>query len=358
MAVHFEKLKVKAIKKETPDCVSIVFDVPESRRKDFAFREGQNITLKKIINGQDIRRSYSICNAPHESELKVAVKTMNGGLFSTFANNELRVGDELEVLPPTGNFTAKTLDTARHHLAIAAGSGITPVISIIKHTLAQHPNSTFTLIYGNRNRHSIIFFEELEGLKNRYTDRFNLINILSREITDIPLHHGRITPEKLEELSAIVDYEKMDNIYLCGPEELIFSGRDYFLEKNIDKSKIHFELFTVPGQATTGVSKPVAKKVTEGEQSAISIRLDGRTFSFSLERDGQSILDAALQQGADLPYACKGGVCCSCRAKVVEGEVEMDVNYALEEDEVEQGFVLTCQSHPRSEKVVIDFDAR
>ena len=358
MAVHFHKLKIKSIKKETPDCVSINFDVPPELSEYFTYREGQNITVRQVINNEEIRRSYSICSAPFENELKVAVKTLEGGLFSSYANTKLKAGDVLEVMPPTGNFSARIDAKTKHNLAIAAGSGITPVISIIKHTLATSSGSTFTLIYGNRNRNSIIFFEELEGLKNKYLERFNFINILSREITDIPVHHGRIDAEKLESLKPVVNYAEMDNIYICGPEALIFNSKDYFEKIGINKSKIHFELFTVPGET---VKEKLAVKTTEagtGKTSKIAIRLDGRTFEFNLAENGESILDAALQQGADLPYACKGGVCCSCRAKVIEGKVEMDVNYALEEDEVAAGFVLTCQSHPRTEKVVIDFDAR
>ncbi len=358
MAVHFHKLKIKQIRKETPDCVSINFDVPTELSEYLSFREGQNITIRQVVNGEEIRRSYSICAAPYEKELKVAVKAMDGGRFSNFANAELKAGDELEVMPPTGNFYARLGEGAKHNLAIAAGSGITPVISIIKHTLATVADSTFTLIYGNRNRNSIIFFEELEGIKNKYLHRFNFINILSREVTDVPLHHGRIDAGKLSALAGLVDYKKMDNIYICGPEALIFGSSEFFQGLGIPKSKIHFELFTVPGETVKEKSSVKIDTKTVGKMSNISIKLDGRTFDFNLSQGGESILDAALQQGADLPYACKGGVCCSCRAKVIEGKVDMDVNYALEEDEVEAGFVLTCQSHPRTDKVVIDFDAR
>ncbi len=358
MAVHFHKLKIRQIKKETPDCVSINFEVPAELGEYFAFREGQNITIRQVLNGEELRRSYSICAAPHEKELKVAVKAMEGGIFSNYANTGLKAGDELDVMPPTGNFFARITENATHNLAIAAGSGITPVISIIKHTLAVVPGSTFTLIYGNRNRNSIIFFEELEGLKNKYLDRFNLINILSREITDAPIHHGRIDEQKLASLGTLIDYKKMDNIYICGPEALIFGSSAYLQQLGIPKSKIHFELFTVPGEIKKQKPGTVQDAKTDGKVSKILIKLDGRTFDFALAQNGESILDAALQQGADLPYACKGGVCCSCRAKVIEGKVDMDVNYALEEDEVEAGYVLTCQSHPRSEKVLIDFDAR
>ena len=358
MAVHFHPLKIKNIKQETPDCVSISFDIPETLASLFEFKEGQNITVKGNIRGEEIRRSYSICSAPHENELRVAVKKVTGGLFSQFANDVLKKGDVLEVLPPTGKFNARLHnDKTGNYLAIAAGSGITPVMSIIKHTLRSQPASSFTLIYGNRDRNSIIFFDELEGLKNKYIERFNFINILSRERTDTEIFYGRINEKKLADLEKLVPYNSFDEIYICGPEEMIFNASDYFQNKGIEKANIHFELFTTPGQkkATTNIQQT---KISTGPKSNITIKLDGRSFDFDLGFNSQSILDAALQQGADLPYACKGGVCATCRAKLLEGEVDMEVNYALEEEELEQGFILTCQSHPRSQKVVVDFDVK
>ena len=358
MAVHFHRLKIKDIKKETADCVSISFDIPETLTALFEFKEGQNITIKGNIDGEEIRRSYSLCTAPHENELRVAVKKVAGGSFSQFANDVLKPGDMLEVLPPTGKFNAK-LHAAKNgnYLAIAAGSGITPILSIIKHTLRSQPNSSFTLIYGNRDRNSIIFFDELEGLKNKYIERFNFINILSRERTDTEIFYGRINDQKLIALEKLVPYKNFDEIYLCGPEEMIFTANDYFQQQGIEKEKIHFELFTTPGQkkSTTNIQQAA---VSTGPKSNITIRLDGRSFDFDLGFNSSSILDAALQQGADLPYACKGGVCATCRAKLLEGEVDMEVNYALEKEELEQGFILTCQSHPRTEKVVVDFDVK
>lgn len=359
MAVHFHPLKIKDIKKETDECVSISFDIPEVLLPEFQFKEGQNITIKKTINGQEIRRSYSICAAPHEKELRVAVKKVEGGLFSQFANQDLKRGDEVEVLPPTGKFNAKiTQNKAGCYLAIAAGSGITPIISIIKHTFLSQPGSNFTLVYNNKTRSSIIFFEELEALKNKFMERFNLINILSREKTDAEINYGRINTEKLVALQHLISYTTFDSIYLCGPEEMIFSASGYFEKLGILKSKIHFELFTTPGQSTVKKVVTTKSEKEQGEKSLVSIKLDGRTIDFRLAYNGQSILDAALQSDAGLPYACKGGVCASCRAKLVEGKVEMDVNYALEEEEVERGFILTCQSHPRTRKVVVDFDVR
>jgi ring-1,2-phenylacetyl-CoA epoxidase subunit PaaE len=357
MAVHFHSLKIKEVIKETADCVSVSFIVPEELSNAFLFKEGQNITIKKNINGEEVRRSYSICNAPHEKELKVAIKKVEGGLFSTYANDELKAGNSLDVLPPTGRFTSK--DKEGNYLAIAAGSGITPIISIIKHTLKTQPNSSFTLIFGNKSRSSIIFFEEIEGLKNKYMQRFNCINILSRERTDAAINYGRINIEKLEGLKHLLNFTTFDATYICGPEEMIFASSAFLEKEGVAKTNIHFELFSSPGNKQETVGKEqLVKEIDNSPKSNITIKLDGRTFDFTLGYKADCILDAALAQGADLPYACKGGVCCTCRAKLVEGKVHMDVNYALEEEEIAQGFILTCQSHPLTEKVVIDFDVK
>ncbi len=359
MAAHFHQLTVKEIRKETPDCVSIAFEIPAGLQKEFEFEQGQNITIKMKMEGEEIRRSYSICSSPFEHELRVAVKKVEAGKFSTYANSLLKAGDLLEVLPPTGKFnTALSGTNTKQYLAFAAGSGITPVISIIKTTLQTEPLSGFTLVFGNRGLSSIIFFEELEGLKNKYLNRFNFINILSRERTDSPVNFGRINRHKLNELSKLVDYKGTDEFFICGPEEMIFCVKDFLEELQIDKKKIHFELFTTPGQKKSSVmsSEPVEK--TTGPQSKITVKLDGRSFDFNLGFDGENILDAALKQGADLPFACKGGVCCTCKAKLLEGKVNMEVNWGLEQEEVDQGFILTCQSHPVTEKVVVNFDIK
>lgn len=360
MAVHFEPLRIKFLKRETPDCVSIGFEVPEEKQSAFAYKEGQNITIKKVIDGEELRRSYSICAAPYENELKIAVKKVEGGRFSGFANEELKIGDTLEILPPTGNFTSSLCGKKQaSYIAIAAGSGITPVISIIKHTLQTEPGSSFTLVFGNRSRSSIIFFDELQDIKDKFLGRFNLVNVLSRERIDTDIHFGRIDREKLTALEKFIPYASFDAAYICGPEEMIFTARDFLSEKGMDAKKIHFELFTVPGQKTKEKSTQEKQQEKEtGPKSRVDITLDGRSFQIEIGYNGESILDAALQHGADLPYACKGGVCSTCKARVLEGKVIMDTNYALEPEEVEQGFILTCQSHPRSEKVRVDFDAR
>lgn len=357
MAVHFHTLKVKAVKKETADCVSISFTVPQQLQNEFIFEQGQNITVKKIINGEEIRRSYSICTAPFENELKVAVKKVEGGKFSMFANDILKMGDELEVLPPTGKFNTKLqIQNQKHYLAFAAGSGITPILSIIKTALQTEPLSSFTLVFGNRSRSSIIFFEELEGLKNKSLQRFNFINILSREKTDAPINYGRIDTEKLIALSKLINYNTVDEYFICGPGEMIFCVKGFLEQLGIDKKKIHFELFGTPEKKAVGKIQLAVD--SNNPKSKITLKLDGRSFDFNLGFNSDTILDAALKEGADLPFACKGGVCCTCKAKLLAGKVEMEVNWGLEQEEVEQGYILTCQAHPLTENVVIDFDIK
>ena len=359
MSIHFHRLAVKEVTKETADCVSVTFEIPENLKKDFLFKQGQSLTMRTMLNNDDVRRTYSICSSPLDNEWKVAIKKVEGGLFSSFANRDLKKGDVLEVMQPVGKFYVELNQTNRkNYLGFAAGSGITPLLSIIKTTLRTEPDSSFTLVYGNKSRSSIIFFEELEGLKNKYLQRFNFINILSRERTDAAINFGRINTEKLNELEKLVDYSSFDDAFICGPEEMIFLVKDFLETKGVDKKRIHFELFTTPGQKKSEVSSRESG-VESGPKSKITVKLDGRSFDFHLSLTSDTtILDAALKQGADLPFACKGGVCCTCKARLLEGEVSMDVHWGLEDEEVEQGYILTCQSHPKTEKVVVDFDIK
>lgn len=358
--IHFHSIRVKKVQKETEDCVSIEFEVPAELKDVFQFREGQNLTIRKVLNGEEARRNYSICTSPFDGRLKVAVKKVEGGLFSTWANESLKAGDVLEVLPPTGKFyTDLNPAQKKHYVAFAAGSGITPILSIIKTTLLTEPQSTFTLVYGNRTKASIIFKEELEALKDRFIDRFRVYHILSREKMDAPLNSGRIDTDKLTLLfDKVIDLKKSDDFFLCGPEEMIFCIKGFLAGKGVPAEKIHFELFTVPGQKReTATIKDETTEVA-GPSAQVSIKVDGIFFDFDLAYESESILDAALKQGADLPYACKGGVCTTCKAKLLEGKVHMDVNWGLEPDEVDKGFVLTCQAHPQTETVVLDFDVK
>jgi ring-1,2-phenylacetyl-CoA epoxidase subunit PaaE len=357
-------LKIEDVRRETAECVSVAFCVPPELREEFRFYQGQNITLRMRMNGEEIRRSYSICSSPLDGELRVAIKKVDGGLFSTWANEQLAIGHELEVLPPSGRFyTELRPGNRKHYLAFAAGSGITPVLSLVKTTLAVEEESSFTLVYGNRTRMSILFREELEGLKNRYIDRFSLFHILSREEMDIPLNMGRIDVAKCTALCGrLIDLRSVDEVFLCGPEQMIFSVREWLEGRGLERKKIHFELFhTLDGGGAVAARRVVTEgrsAVRQGEVSRVTVRLDGVSHAFDLAFDGSSVLEAAMMEGVDLPFACKGGVCSTCRARLMEGKVEMDNNYALEADELEAGFVLTCQSHPRSERVVVDFDSK
>ena len=358
MALHFHRLRIKEVRKETPDCVSIAFDIPGELKKDFQFSHGQSIALRIYDGEEEVRRSYSICSSPLEGELRVAIKKVPGGYFSTYANTSLKPGDALDVMSPSGAFNT-VLDPVniKNYIAFAAGSGITPILSIIKTTLATESSSSFTLVYGNRNSNSIIFKEELEALKNIYMERFILIHVLSRERTESDINYGRIDGDKCLQLSRLFKLAEFDEYFLCGPETLIFSVKDYLESLHIGGKKIHFELFTTPVRKVQNTTQQFIIK-GESNSSLITVKVDGRSFEFPLDADSNNILDAALAQGADLPFACKGGVCCTCKARLIEGQVKMEVNYGLEPDEVEAGFILTCQAHPLSAKVVVDFDVK
>lgn len=356
--MQFYPLTVKDVRQETADCVSISFNIPQNLKEVFAYTQGQYITLKAIINNQEVRRSYSLCSSPLDDDCRIAVKKVTDGLFSTFANNTLKVGDVLDVAEPNGKFFSPLQSSnQKKYVAIAAGSGITPILSIIKTTLKAEPLSEFVLVYGNKNTGSIIFKEELEALKNKHLGRLHLIHILSREKTDAPLNSGRIDAHKLEQLSKLINWKNTDDCFICGPEEMIIAAKEFLDNQGIDKKKVHFELFTT--SIKTNQRKQIVSTTATETKSKISIKADGRTFDVEIGfNEDTSILDAALKNGADLPFACKGGVCCTCKAKLIEGKVEMDVVWGLEHEELEQGFILTCQSHPTTEKVVVDFDVK
>ena len=354
MSTKFYSLQVSAIKRETPTCVSVAFEIPESLEADFSFEAGQYFTFKKTIENQEIRRSYSLCSAPNENEWRVAIKQIPDGVFSSYANQELCVGDTLEVLAPMGNFKFTPRQDARNNYVLfAAGSGITPIFSILKTILTLEPQSTVTLFYGNKGQGEVIFREELEALKNKYLDKLNLVHVFSRENTGVPLLKGRIDAERIEKLlRAFFKGQTIDAAYLCGPQQMILSAKDELEKFGMAANQIHFELFH---------AAPIEKKEEATVQgtafdSHIELIMDGEVTNFYLSSQGPSILDAAYQAGADAPFACKGGVCCTCKAKVLRGEVSMDVNYALTPEEVEQGYVLTCQAHPKSTDVLISFD--
>lgn len=361
MAAHFYPLTIRSVKKETTDCVSIVFEVPETLKETFAFKQGQHLTIRHMLNGAEVRRNYSLCTTPASNEWRIAVKKIETGLFSSYANEMVKPGDRLEVMPPMGNFfTPLHPANSKNYVAIAAGSGITPIISIIRTTLLTEPGSRFTLVFANKNRDSIIFKEELEALKNSYMHRFSVHHIFSREKTGTPIYEGRIDKEKCDLIfSKLVNLSSVSDCFICGPASLIEMVRTFLESNGMDKQQIHYELFNVEDSKKVIQARQQPRiKMEEGASATIVIKIDGLQSTFMLDYNGDSILEAALKQGADLPYACKGGVCCTCKAKLLEGEVQMDINYGLEETEIAAGYILTCQSHPITKKVTIDFDNR
>lgn len=355
MKPTFHSLIVKDIARETSDTVSIAFEVPDSLKESYQYVSGQYLTLRTDLDGEDLRRSYSLCSAPYENEWRVAVKQVENGKFSTFANSVLTKGMALDVMTPMGNFVLHASKEAnKSYVLFASGSGITPILSIAKSALHEEPNSDVTLFYGNKGFGSIIFREEIEALKNEFMDRLRVIHILSRESLGNKLQKGRIDNEKVSRLyDAFLSQSDIDAVYVCGPESMIHAVKDELTAKGVPSERIHFELFTSP---TSGKKPlPVAPDAPKVE-SNITIIIDDEEIHLNLSSTGQNLLDAAHDAGADLPYACKGGVCCTCKARVLEGSVRMDVNYALEPDEVEAGYILTCQSHPTSDKLVVSFD--
>ncbi len=355
MSQQFYPVKVSQITKTTEDCAVLTFDLKEELKEIFSYTQGQYLTLKTEINGEEVRRSYSLCSSPIDGEWKVAVKKIEDGRFSTFANDDLKEGDVLEVMPPNGRFYREVDEKAKkNYVAFAAGSGITPIHSIIKTHLNKEADSTFTLFYLSKNVQSIILKEEIEALKNQFIGRFELYHFLSREERDAPLFNGRFTEDKLEEIGKkLLDLKSIDDYFLCGPTEMIFMIRDFLSAAGVEKDRIHFELFNTP----EGAVKKKTKITSNKDQSKVSIVVNGVKTSFDMHQNGENILDAALRNNADLPFACKGGVCCTCKAKLIEGVAPMEVNYALEDDEVEAGYILTCQAIPQSETLLVDFDS-
>lgn len=349
----FHALKIADVRQEIEDAVSIAFEVPQNLHADYQFKPGQYVTMRTKINGEEVRRSYSICSAPHENELRVAIKRVKGGLFSNYANENIKAGDTIDVMTPMGNFTTDVAENQeKTYVFFAGGSGITPILSLIKTVLVQEPNSFVTLIYGNRKINSIIFKEQIDFLKNVYLTRFNVIHILSEEYLGNDMQYGLMDKAKTDQLNEFfLKQEKIDEAFICGPQPMILAIQEKLLAYGMPDKAVHVELFTSQTPA-----KPQAPSNEPKIEANVRIILDGIEMDLNIDSDGESVLDAAYKAGMDVPFACKGGVCCTCKAKVLSGTVKMDVNYALEPDEVQNGYVLTCQSHPTSEKVVISFD--
>ncbi|MEN9432314.1 MAG: phenylacetate-CoA oxygenase/reductase subunit PaaK [Bacteroidota bacterium] len=352
---QFQPLTVREVRRETSDSVSVAFDVPSGG--SFRFIPGQYLTLRTKIGGTEVRRSYSLCSSPLSGELRVAIKQVEGGIFSTWANTELKSGDVLDAMPPMGNFILETDPSARRrYVGFAAGSGITPVLSILKTALEREPQSEFVLFYGNRKTASILFKNELEDLKDRYLGRLEVHHVLSREDQGSDALFGRLDADRIRYFAEhIPTVTKADGYYLCGPEPMIHAASDVLKAAGVAPEKIHFELFTA-GAAPAAAAKATADKGSATGDAYVTVVLDGEETHFT-QSSKEFVLDAALDAGADVPYACKGAVCCTCRAKVLEGKVEMAMNYSLTDDEVADGYVLTCQAMPRSERVVVSYDA-
>jgi len=355
---EFHNITLSQVYKETDDTTVITFNVPQELKEDFKYRQGQFLTLRATINGEDVRRSYSLCSSPLDDEWKVAVKEIFEGKFSTYVNRELKTGDTLQVAAPSGDFGIDCYDETetKNYVAFAAGSGITPMLSIIKTHLASEPNAKFKLFYLNRTVKSIIFKEEIEALKNKYLSRFEVFYFLSREHRDIPLFNGRFDKQKLQTLTqTLINAPHTDHAFICGPEEMIFLIRDELVAAGIKKENVHFELF-VSGLSEEDKARAAAALEQKVDGVDVTIIDGSKEFHFVLGDDHDNVLDAAIAAGADLPFACKGGVCSTCKCKVVEGSVAMKVNYALTDEEVEKGFVLSCVSVPTSKKLVVNYD--
>ncbi|AVA37319.1 MAG: phenylacetic acid degradation protein [Burkholderiaceae bacterium] len=361
MTPQFHPLRVAQVRPETSDTVSIAFDVPDALRDAYRFTQGQFLTLKAPVGGNDVRRSYSICSGVQDyaesGELRVAVKLVDDGVFSTWVHDNVEAGQTLDVMTPDGRFHVP-LDPAasRHYVAFAAGSGITPVLSLIRTTLAVEPNSRFTLVYGNRSVDTIIFSEALEDLKNQYLSRFTLYHVLSRQPQEVDLLHGRLDRERVSRfLDALIPIDDIDAAFVCGPASMIDEVEEALKAAGLDPHRIHAERFGVPLGPRR--ETPVSLEGQTGTAELVVV-LDGKQHKMRLPLGNAKVLDTALAAGLDLPYACKGGVCCTCRAKVLEGEVEMEKNYTLEPWEMEKGFVLTCQARAVTPRVVVSYDER
>ena len=359
---HFHKVSIERVTPETEHAVRVRFAIPAGLEEQFRFTQGQYLTLKSAVDGQELKRSYSICSAPAEGFLEVAIKRVEGGLFSNYANEHLQAGDTVELMPPQGSFNTRLSPAnARNYLFISAGSGITPVISNIKAILQEEPSSRVTLLFGNQRSNTMMFREDLSFLKNRYMQRFHWVNILSREDQGADILNGRLNNRKGGELNRrLVNLASFDEYFICGPESMISEVSRGLRSVGASEEQIHYELFASSAEdAQTVIRKHHARALEHGDKtSAVSIVVDGRASQFELAVNGENILDAGINQGMDLPYSCKGGVCSTCKAKLVEGEVDMDITHGLEPGEVEAGFILTCQAHPVSERVVVDFDQK
>ena len=358
MSVGFHALPIAEIVPETSEAKSIRFDLSDDLRDTFAFKPGQHLTLKTMIDGEEVRRNYSLCVAPQERQLKVTVKRIAGGLFSNWANDTLRAGDVIDVMPPHGSFTWDfDAKAAHHYVGFAGGSGITPVMSLLRTALLTEPESRFTLFYGNRDSQSVIFLEALAKLKNLFMDRLQVHHFLAEEAEDIELFNGILDRSKCEDiLNHLIEPTEITAFFICGPGPMMDSAEQALLDRGIDRDKIHLERFTAdrPVEALQAQLDAMSK---DAEGASLTVTLDGRKRRIPFNVEAGNILDSARLAGLPAPFACKAGVCATCRARVVSGEVKMAARYGLTDEEVDAGYILTCQSVPKSDSVEVDYDA-
>lgn len=359
---RFHTLRVRDVRREAPDAVSLAFDIPQALKQDYAFLPGQYLTLRATLADEDMRRSYSICSGPDDGELRIGVKKVDGGPFSTWLNEGVAPGDAITVMTPTGRFGlqdhpgADFVRDARVHVGFAAGSGITPLLSIARGVLASEPGSRFFLFYGNKTTDGVMFRRDVDDLKDRYMGRVSVFHVLSQEEQDLPVLNGRLDGAKVAALlRGIVPAAAIDHAFVCGPHGMSEAVEAALRDAGVAPERIHIERFVSAEGGRARVSAPRAVSETDARRRATLV-VDGKSRDVPVP-DGMSVLDAALAAGLDLPFACKGGMCCTCRAKLVEGEAPMAVNYSLEPWEMEKGFILTCQAHPVTDRVVVDFDA-
>ena len=357
MAEHFHRLKVAEVVPETDEASSIRFEIPYDLKEAFRFKAGQHLTLRAEINGEEVRRNYSLCTAPSDNDVMVTVKRIAGGVFSNWVGDSLKAGDSVDVMTPHGSFTTYfDPATRRHYVGIAGGSGITPVMSLIRTALGEEPNSRFTLFYGNRDSSSIIFLEALAALKNEYMGRLEIFHFLAEEEGDIELFNGMLDKARCDEAidSLVGTPADVDAWFICGPGPMMDAAEAALLDRNIDKDRIHIERFTA-GRPSAALAAQMAELQEKAAGLTLSVTLDGRTRK--VEFSQANILDSARESGLPAPFACKAGVCATCRAKVTSGKVEMAARYGLTDEEIAAGYVLTCQSVPVGDGVAVDYDA-
>ena len=359
MSLHFHPLRVREVRPDTDEAMVVSFEVPTELAEQFRFKPGQYLTLRHDIAGEDLRRSYSICAGIDDAELQVGVRRVEGGKFSSWINAELKAGDVLQVYPPQGRFhVPPTRERSRHYVGIAGGSGITPILSIMKSVLAHEPASRFSLIYANRRQASTMFKEEIEDLKNRYLTRLSLHYVFSREVVDSPLHAGRLDLAKVAEfLQTVIPAQSIDQAFICGPFGMNEEAEAALLAAGVPENRVHVERFGTP-EMQTGKPAPHETKPEDADSARIVVIRDGISREIEFTKTDPSILDAAARAGMDVPFSCKSGVCSTCRCKLLEGEVRMDKNFALDKQELAAGFILSCQAHALTPRVVISFDER